>query len=814
MFATQADKLDMKTFYRYQVEVVNRFGEMRNDQDNRREVIYQVSKNFKFHMAFDGSRILFTNGKLTPVPALDIKDFIKSGKEESKMTQEEHDRLATLEKDPTMISYVVDGIDGRKYKAMVMPVECNELNKGQLLQIAMAWSFWITGKEDKGEKVIIRYSSIFPSSSRRQLGKQSVLLTGTFQSFRQTQAGLYLNTDLSYFVSSWFGTLIEYMSVLLRMQESSWINAIMKDNKLQQAINSTYGGFNNLSCTVTYSKRKFKVSGIDFKTSAAKHTFDHDGKAITVQAYLKLKYNYTVRFPTLALAYSEKANKEVTYMPIECLVIPSTKYNQDLSTDERTAMIDMTRAKPADKLDLIKKNQKILIENGNWTAFQVGLSPNPTEVTAQVLRPQALAWKGDKEKQLSDLDEEKGWRFGQDFDQVHTTTKLERWAVVSFVGPSKPEVQEFCQALMREAKGMGLFMGVPALREANEGGRTTPNAYKKILEEFAKLKAQFVLVLLEDKLGDCYRAVKRSGDVLEGIMSKCVVMDSERKWTDSNIMKNILASVNGRIGGKNWVISQDQMKRLGFDTYSKEGLCLLGMDVCHGKTFRKDQSVVALCTSYDRDFCNYATSMLRLDSGQELLEQDQMKKLIVEGLQQYKLANNRLPLHLLFWRDGVGEGQYSLVRDKELLGIRSAIQELYATAPKQPKLTYVIIQKRNHLRSFYCFNSEVYNPPVGTVIHTEIVDKDLTNFYMYSHKAVQGTARPTHYQLLVNELGLSVEKLAGFSFAAAHLHQGCNKPVSVPAPAIRAHKAALRGYAYFEDKSEPHQLVKNKSFML
>jgi len=77
-----------------------------------------------------------------------------------------------------------------------------------------------------------------------------------------------------------------------------------------------------------------------------------------------------------------------------------------------------------------------------------------------------------------------------------------------------------------------------------------------------------------------------------------------------------------------------------------------------------------------------------------------------------------------------------------------------------------------------------------------VTDKDTQNFYLYSHKALAGTARPTHYQVLTDEIGI-FSRLPKLTYALAHLHQGCTKSVSLPAPVFFADKAAGRAHDYY-----------------
>jgi len=89
------------------------------------------------------------------------------------------------------------------------------------------------------------------------------------------------------------------------------------------------------------------------------------------------------------------------------------------------------------------------------------------------------------------------------------------------------------------------------------------------------------------------------------------------------------------------------------------------------------------------------------------------------------------------------------------------------------------------------------------------------NFYLYSHKAIAGTARPTHYQVIHNDHGFTVEQMASFTYALAHLHQGCPKSVSIPAPIFYADRAAYQAQQCYEDKvNKLSPDLKNTLFML
>lgn len=221
---------------------------------------------------------------------------------------------------------------------------------------------------------------------------------------------------------------------------------------------------------------------------------------------------------------------------------------------------------------------------------------------------------------------------------------------------------------------------------------------------------------------------------------------------------------------------------------------VMGLDVFHGVTSDPDKkpSVVALCAATNEHFTKYVTA-LRLQSAlQETVPE--LDKMVTEVMEEYLKQRKVPPSEIIFYRDGVGEGQYEEVKKEEIAQLMRVMAVLCLQFKQElPKLTFVVVQKRNHFRtlSLNTLSQTRGNPYPGTFIYNENVrDWMRPNFYLYSHKALAGTARPTHYQVLENVNNWTPEQLAEFTYALAHLHQGCTKAVSLPAPVFYADRAA------------------------
>jgi eukaryotic translation initiation factor 2C len=165
---------------------------------------------------------------------------------------------------------------------------------------------------------------------------------------------------------------------------------------------------------------------------------------------------------------------------------------------------------------------------------------------------------------------------------------------------------------------------------------------------------------------------------------------------------------------------------------------------------------------------------------------------------------------------------YEQVLGIEVAQLRNAFNDFYQKHNKpKPKLTFLVVQKRNHLRTAADQEGTMYNPPVGTLINTQVIDTERENFYLYSHFALQvcfnfntqltlmkGTAKPTHYQVLLDECQFK-ENIVPFTYGLAHLHQGCPRSISIPAPVFYADKACGRIMNYYNGAKSIPPSVQN-----
>ena len=105
-----------------------------------------------------------------------------------------------------------------------------------------------------------------------------------------------------------------------------------------------------------------------------------------------------------------------------------------------------------------------------------------------------------------------------------------------------------------------------------------------------------------------------------------------------------------------------------------------------------------------------------------------LKSIMEERLRAYQTKKRALPRRIIVYRDGVSEGEYNLVVEKELPEIIGAFKAFGdPKQPYRPKVTIVICGKRHHTRFFPTdsqFADQNGNPKPGTV-----VDRGITAVY-------------------------------------------------------------------------------------
>lgn len=208
---------------------------------------------------------------------------------------------------------------------------------------------------------------------------------------------------------------------------------------------------------------------------------------------------------------------------------------------------------------------------------------------------------------------------------------------------------------------------------------------------------------------------------------------------------------------------------------------LVGADVSHppnrGDNVISPSIAATIATKTNENNLYQAT--IRLQEGRQEIIAD-LQNMMEGHLKKYGENTKYLPDSIIFFRDGVSEGQYAVVVQQECKAIRMACEAL--KPGYKPKLTFVICAKKHNMRFFAKTPNDVDrsgNLPPGTVVDRTVVHPFAFDFYLQAQAGLVGTARPTHYVVLVDENNFGPDNLQRLTNGLCYSFARATRSVSI-----------------------------------
>ncbi|KAJ4724979.1 Argonaute family protein [Melia azedarach] len=280
--------------------------------------------------------------------------------------------------------------------------------------------------------------------------------------------------------------------------------------------------------------------------------------------------------------------------------------------------------------------------------------------------------------------------------------------------------------------------------------------------------------------------------------------------------ENVALKINVKVGGRNTVLFDAVQGRIPLVT--DRPTIIFGADVTHPQPGEDSSpSIAAVVASMDWPEVTKYRGIVSAQAHREEIIQDLYKSfqdaqrglvhggMIRELLIAFRRSTGHKPHRIIFYRDGVSEGQFNQVLLHEMTAIRQACASL--EEGYMPRVTFVVVQKRHHTRFFAAdhnrrdLTDRSGNILPGTVVDTQICHPTEFDFYLNSHAGIQGTSRPTHYHVLYDENGFSANALQVLTNNLCYTYARCTRSVSIVPPAYYAHLAAFRDRYYIEGES-------------
>ncbi|KAI4727686.1 Piwi-domain-containing protein [Aureobasidium sp. EXF-10728] len=319
---------------------------------------------------------------------------------------------------------------------------------------------------------------------------------------------------------------------------------------------------------------------------------------------------------------------------------------------------------------------------------------------------------------------------------------------------------------------------------------------------------ELLFIILKEADKWIYSRIKFWNDIKYGVQTVCAVGSKIQKPKGQDMyLGNLALKFNIKGGGV--VHTQRDMHPLG-----NNDCMLVGIDVTHPSpgSAEGSPSIAGVVASVDEQLSQWPGS-LRSQKGREEMVQG-LTEMMIERLELWRKHNKKLPSKIIIFRDGVSEGQYNLVLDRELPPIQKAFEKLYG--PRTPRVVLIVVGKRHHTRFYPTDNKSMDqktgNPMPGTVVDRGVTSHYLWDFFLQAHKGLQGTARPAHYIVLKDELNFGQNELEAFVHKLCYNFNRATKAVSICPPAYYADLICERGRMYLYSTLNENQSVNGSAY--
>ncbi|KAI9636399.1 putative eukaryotic translation initiation factor 2C 2 [Dioszegia hungarica] len=668
------------------------------------------------------------------------------------------------------------------------------------------------------QDVSLRYKAVgaqgrrfFGTDGASLLPEGGVCLSGFMQSFRFTQSGhaaVQLDTAYSAFFKA--GPLVDLMGEILGtgggggfrggrggprggapgggagglqtldMRQIAKLNGLLRSAKFELIHRKSSRQYTFLKITAQPAAEcKFLLDGKDGKES----------KMVTIPEYYKQTYNVTLQKPRLpCISFGAGGKNKV---PLE--LVRLVEYNSipflKLSGDQTAAMIKVAAKRPEDRVKMIGDWRKKL-DWGNLPkvkAWNVKIDPNMMQVKARVLAPPVITYSANKTQQPSGGRACSQWNM-RNTKYAKAGKSLKSWAIVNLDGRLPMDViQGF---VVRLAQNLNITNCPventrPPIVDGADGRRFDVmqqgfSCIKPALQNGAreaymqsKINPQLIVIILPNKDLGRYAEIKRCAmqDLRMPVVTQ--LLQSQKISPTNRGMDQYVGNIHCKVGG---VTHHVPMPNILDKT-----TMMIGADVTHPPPAGAGQiapSIAVTIASISGDN-NLFCPEIRIQEGRKESITD-LKDMVKQHLITFQKNAKALPAKIIMFRDGVSEGQFAMCATEEYEAMLKAAREM---DPKyRPKITFVICAKRHSMRFFAMTQQDgdrTGNLQPGLVVDTGVCHPFAFDFYLQAHSGLQGTARPTHYVVVKDDIGFDADKMQGLCNSLCYSYSRACRSVSL-----------------------------------
>ncbi|XP_077504141.1 piwi-like protein 1 [Amblyomma americanum] len=527
-----------------------------------------------------------------------------------------------------------------------------------------------------------------------------------------------------------------------------------------------------------YNNRTYRVDDIDWDKNPA-CTFETKEGPKTYADYYRDHYKKHIRDMCQPLLVVRPKDKDLRAGRTQNIyLVPGLCFLTGLTDEMRanvTVMRDLaqhTRVEPSKRwrnlfvfMERINNNEAIRNDMDSWG---VRFDDSLVSINARVLQPEKVmqgsntyrysAATGDFSRETRDR-------------PLHVAVAVESWIVLCH-RCEEANVTEFVRTLMSVCPPMGVKIRQPLLVLLDDD---RPSGFVYALRQLASGgNIELALIVLPNSRKDRYDIIKKEACVDLGLHTQVILTRtiSNRKNVRS-VATKVAVQLNCKLGGEAWCLEIPLVSTMviGYDTYPDSSA--------------PNRSAGAFVASMNKSLTRWYQRVSFYDTHEGLGKS--LATLLRDALRKYSQCNDGAsPDRIIFFRDGVSDGQIPQVKVWEIDEILASLQALFPGV--EHKLGFVVVTKRISTRFFVSGREHVTNPPPGTVVDSEVTRPERYDFFLVSQSVRQGTVAPTQYNVIYDTTGLKPDHMQRLAYKLTHLYFNWPGTIRVPAPCQYAHK--------------------------
>ena len=571
------------------------------------------------------------------------------------------------------------------------------------------------------------------------IGGGASLWVGTFTSVRLGWEPM-LNVDVANKIGVDEGSVAEFLAKVLRSnREYTPSQILLNETRHCAAVDIKIKGLKVRYSRPDGYKRDYRAIKM-MPASRQLKMEQENGEECTIEKYFNDKYRYQLKFPNYPCIHVGNPEKKV-YLPIElCTMkkqfLPLSKHVDD---NQRQNMIRTAAKIPEERRKIIEKNLMRLSKNYDSdpyaNAFGLKVNGEMLKIVGRVLKPPALKYKNVNEFRKFNNGVWLAGRQEKDALKFLQPMNLNNWGVLDLGNLPDRAKQHFVERLCVEGNLRGMPVDFPVYDRANVENMSQVKAAFKNLYDRGCTKLIMVMVAKKVTARD---ELKYIGDTKLKVPTQFVmknkILGKDNRGPDDQVLHNICLKINHKLGGVNHALAKRP-------PIMDRPVMVMGADVTHPAPgdVSKKPSIAAVVGSADPNVSQFNVEIRLQDKGRVVEQIEQMEKITRSLLLKFYQKTRKKPEQIIYYRDGVSEGQFRAVLNHELSSIRRACTSLERNY--ELKITFIIAQKRHNTR-FFVENpndgaGRTRNIPAGTVVDTKITTLSEIDFFLASHEGIQ-----------------------------------------------------------------------------